>query len=186
MPVARMSPFGEQEVLLRGPFFHLLAICDREDDDGPYIEFVTVCMNSNRDHGSEHSSNEHEKARQRTAFLNAVSASKWEVCARVAEEFSAADAEAYRALEAHTLAKLADEFGISVQVDGQLATAKSPEVATWLGDLRASSYPGHYAKRHRSWQNALLSGDWVAAEEVVRDEYAWRRSEWYNVGKLIG
>ena len=63
MPVARMSPFGEQEVLLRGPFFHLLAICDRVDDDGRYIEFVTVCMNSNRDHGSEYLSNEYEKAR---------------------------------------------------------------------------------------------------------------------------
>ena len=69
----------------------------------------------------------------------------------MAEEFSVADAEAYRILEAQTLAKLANEFGISVQVDGQLAAAKSPEVATWLGDLWASGYPNHYAKRYRSW-----------------------------------
>jgi len=186
MPVARMSPFGEQEILLRGPFFHLISIRDREDENGPYVEFVTVCMNANRDHGSEHASDEGEKARQRTAFLNAVNASKWEVCARVADEFSADDARAYGELQARTVERLASEFGINAVVDGLLANARSPEVAVWLGDLRTSSYPGHYAQRRRDWQNALSSGNWIGAEKVVEKEYSWRRSEWYNVGKLLG
>ncbi|KAM7193062.1 hypothetical protein V8F20_008578 [Naviculisporaceae sp. PSN 640] len=187
MPVAHMSPFGEQEILLRGPFFHLIAIRDDcEDEKGPYVEFVTVSMNSNRDHGTEHSSNEHEKARQRAAFLTAVNVSKWEVCAGVAEEYSADDARAYRELQTRSLARLADEFGMtSAKVDGRLAEARSSEVATWLGDLRTSSYPSHYAQRRREWQKALLSGDWVEAEKVVKNEYAWRRSEWYNVGNLV-
>lgn len=186
LPVARMSPFGEQEILLRGPFFHLVAINDCEDDRGPYVEFVAVCMNANCDHGSEHSSDDGEKARQRNAFRNAVNASKWEVCARVAETFSADDAEAYRKLQVNTLATLADEFSISAELDGLLAQARSPEVAVWLGDMRMSSYPTHYAQRRRAWQNALSSGDWVEAENVVAQEYSWRRSEWYNVGKLVG
>jgi len=186
MPVARMSGFGEQEILLRGPFFHLIAICDREDEKGGYTEFVTVCMNANRDHGSEHASDEGGKARQRAAFLNAVNASKWEVCARVAEEFSADDARAYGELQERTVAKLANEYGIHTVLDGKLAQARSPEVAVWLGDLRTSSYPSHYARRRRAWEKALSLGNWVEAEKVVEKEYSWRRSEWYNVGKLIG
>ncbi|KAK4206174.1 hypothetical protein QBC37DRAFT_460694 [Rhypophila decipiens] len=186
MPVAHMSSFGEQEILLRGPFFHLVAICDdREDENGAYVEFVTVSMNSNRDHGTEHSSNEHEKARQRAAFLTAVNVSKWEVCAGVAEGYSADDAKVYRDLQTRSLARLTDEFGMSsTKVDGRLAEARSLEVATWLGDLRMSSYPSHYVQRRRAWQKALFAGDWVEAEKVVRNEYAWRRSEWYNVGNL--
>jgi len=183
MPVARMSPFGEQEILLRGPFFHLITIKECEDDRGRYVESVTVAMNSNRDHGSEHSSNDDEKARQRIAFLNAVNASKWEVCARIAE---GTDAEAYRELQTRTLTKLADEFGMAVSVDGRLSEARSQEVATWLGGVQAGSYPSHYAQRRITWQTALVSGDWVAAEKVMADEYAWRRSEWYNVGQLVG
>ncbi|KAK3361500.1 hypothetical protein B0T24DRAFT_599217 [Lasiosphaeria ovina] len=187
MPVARMSPFSEKEILLRGPFYHLIAINEREDEAGRFVEVVVASMNANRDHGSELSSNDGVKALQRAAFLNAVNASKWEVCAAIAaaENSSPLDAAAYERLQTQTLQKLADEFGISAKVDGRLADAQSPEVAVWLGALGAECYPRYYASRRNAWQTALASGRWVDAEAVIKGEYLWGRSEWYNIGRLF-
>jgi len=186
MPVGHISPHGEKEILLRGPFFHLLSITSEEVDGRPYEKLVVVMMNANRDHGMEHASDTGAKEKQRQCFLRAVSASKFEVCAAIAEKHAPGDAEGYRALQNQAMQQLRDVDGIHVTVDGRLAESRSKNVATWLGGALKRCYPQHYAEKRIRWQTMIREENWKDAEKVLREEYDWKRRDWYNVGKLAG
>lgn len=186
MPTAHISSYGEKEILLRGPFFHLISMERGAINGEQYHKLVVVMMNANRDHGLEHASNEGEKERQRQCFLRTVSASKFETCAAVAETHAPHDAEGYRKLQKLALDQLRAVDGIEVQPDDRWAEAQSRDVATWLGGALVESYPWHYACRRLCWQNAIKEENWVEAEEVLEKEYDWKKRDWYNVGKLTG
>ncbi|KAJ2906356.1 hypothetical protein MKZ38_002072 [Zalerion maritima] len=186
MPVAHISPEGEKEILLRGAFFQLIAMEDREMDGKPYINLVMVMMNANRDHTTELSSNIDEKKRQREAFGRIVSASKYEVCSSLANEYSREeDADKYKELQRQTLDQLRDGHGIEAPCDDDLFASKSSEIPVWNGGFLMKSYPEHYAQRRRNFEEAIASRNWIEAEKVLSLEYEWRRSDWFNVGKLF-
>lgn len=65
MPVARLSPFGEKEILLRGAFFQVISFKSEVLDGYDVHELVVVMINANRDHTTELGSNEGEKKMQR-------------------------------------------------------------------------------------------------------------------------
>lgn len=184
MPVAKVSPHGEKEVLLRGAFFQLIDMKKKVIDGHEVVKLVLVMMNSNRDHTTEQASNEGEKEKQREAFRRIVVASRYEVCASLAGQNSLGEAEGYRRLQQQLLDELHDKHNIDVVRNSDLADARSTGSAVWLGASLFRSYPRHYAALRLQWQEALSYGDWVAAEEVLMKEYDWHRSDWYNVGKL--
>ncbi|KAJ2989686.1 hypothetical protein NUW58_g3341 [Xylaria curta] len=184
MPVGHVSPHGEKEILLRGPFFHMISMTSGEINGRPCEKLVVVMMNANRDHGMEHASDQGAKERQRQCFLRAVSASKYEVCAAIAEKHAPWDANAYRTLQNNALQQLQDIDGIYVITDGHLAEHRAKNVATWLGGALRKSYPRYYAKKRVSWQTMIRDENWKEADKILRAEYEWKKRDWYNVGQL--
>ncbi|KAI0466081.1 hypothetical protein F4859DRAFT_507597 [Xylaria cf. heliscus] len=184
MPVGHISPHGEKEILLRGPFFHVISMESGEISGRPCEKLVVVMMNANRDHGMEHASDKGAKERQRQCFLRAVSVSKFEVCAALAEIHAPQDAEAYRTLQNDTLKQLRDVDGIDITIDGHLAEHQVKSVATWLGGALQKSYPRYYAKKRIKWQTMIREENWMEADKILRVEYEWKTRDWYNVGKL--
>lgn len=186
MPVARLSPFGEKEVLLRGAFFQIINMQSDEVKGYTVHKLEVAMMNANRDHVTELGSNEGVKELQREFFHQIVAASKYEVCAALAARYSMSDAEAYRSLQQEKLDRIRELSGVDVVRNTGLASARSGEVAVWLGGSLFSSYSRHYANLRRSWQEAVTSGTWSDGEKVLSREYEWRRGEWFNIGKLSG
>ncbi|KAI0454233.1 hypothetical protein F5B21DRAFT_514831 [Xylaria acuta] len=186
MPIGHISPHGEKEILLRGPFFHMISMESGEINGRPCEKLVVVMMNANRDHGMEHASDKGAKERQRQCFLRAVSASKFEVCAAIAGVHAPQDVEAYRVLQDDTLRQLRDVDGINATIDGHLAEHRVKNVATWLGGALQKSYPRYYAKKRIEWQTMIREEKWKEADKVLRAEYDWKKRDWYNVGKLTG
>ncbi|KAI6778762.1 uncharacterized protein J7T54_005865 [Emericellopsis cladophorae] len=185
MPVAHVSSEGEKEILLRGPFFHLIATKELENEGETYYELLVVMMNTNRDHGLEHASNQGCKERQRRCFLHAVSASKFDVCAGLADKLGRLDdAVEYRNLRQKALDELRCTHNIDVELDDSLAKTRSKDMATWFGGALKSSYPHHYASRRVAWQEAIRREDWVEAEKIIETEYDFQKREWFNVGNL--
>ncbi|KAI3320735.1 hypothetical protein HD806DRAFT_228758 [Xylariaceae sp. AK1471] len=184
MPVGHVSPHGEKEILLRGPFFHIISMTSGEINGRPCEKLVVVMMNSNRDHGMEHASDTGEKEKQRQCFLRAVSASKFEVCAAIAEKYAPQDAEPYRALQNDTLRQLRDVDGIHATLDGRLAERRVKNVATWLGGALQKSYPRYYAEKRIRWQTGIREENWKEADKILQEEYEWKKRDWYNVGEL--
>lgn len=190
MPVGHLSPYGEKEVLLRGPFFHLVSMTQDFVDGRPYQRMVVVMMNANRDHGMEHASDREEKERQRKYFLKIVSASKFKLCAQVASACGTSlDAEGYDELARAALAELQETTSMraSLTIETTLPEGRnSSTVATWLGGSLIKSYPHYYAAKRLDFQNSIWKQDWVSAWKQIDSEYDWKRREWYNVGKLTG
>jgi hypothetical protein len=60
MPVGRISEFGEQEVLLRGAFFHIVSMRSETSRGRKTHTIEMMMLNANRDHGTELSLNEGE------------------------------------------------------------------------------------------------------------------------------
>jgi hypothetical protein len=186
MPVGHVSPHGEKEILLRGPFFHIISMTSAEINGRPCEKVVVVMMNANRDHGMEHASDTGAKERQRQCFLRAVSASKFEACAAIAEKYAPQDAEPYRVLQNDTLQQLRDVDGICATLDGRLADHREKNVATWLGGALQKSYPRYYTEKRIRWQTRIKEENWKEADKIVREEYEWKKGDWYNVGELTG
>ncbi|KAI0184023.1 hypothetical protein EV127DRAFT_250763 [Xylaria flabelliformis] len=184
MPVGHISPHGEKEILLRGPFFHMISMESGDINGRPCEKLVVVMMNANRDHGMEHASDTGAKEKQRQCFLRAVSASKFEVCAAIAETHAPQDAEAYRALQNDILRQLRDVDGVNATVDGRLAEHRVMNVATWLGGALQKSYPRYYAEKRVKWQTMIREENWKESDKILKAEYEWKKRDWYNVGKL--
>ena len=186
MPVARLSPFGEKEILLRGAFFQIISMESGVLNGYDVHKLVVVMINANRDHTTELGSNEGEKKLQRDAFNRIVMASKYEVCASLAVQYSAVDVVTYNMLHQEKLDEIRRMDGVDVIRNTDLVDARSREKAIWLGGSMFSSYSRHYADLRRQWQDATIQSRWSEAEKVLQKEYNWRRSDWYNVAKLSG
>ncbi|KAF9786553.1 hypothetical protein IL306_011957 [Fusarium sp. DS 682] len=186
MPVARVSPFGEKEILLRGPFFHLIAMKTEKTAGRTCVNLVMVMMNANRDHTSETSSDVPDKKVQRDAFLRIVSASKYEVCAALAADYAPSDADGYRRLRAKSLEELREKFKMKTDLNHGLASSHWKEMAVWLGPSSPASYPRHYDELRIQFQRAASEARWSDVEKLLDQEYDWRQSDWYNVGRLVG
>ena len=186
MPVGRVSPYGEKEILLRGAFFHLLDKTTATVNGHEVVRLTMVMMNANRDHTTEKASNEGEKLKQRKSFRNMVLASRYEVCASLAAQLSCGgDAEKYRALQQQQLDVLRQD-GIDIKRNSDLADARSSGAVTWHGITLSKSCPRHYAALRRDWHDAIAKEDWVGVEKMLAKEYEWNRADWYNVGPLDG
>ncbi|KAI1177869.1 hypothetical protein F4777DRAFT_587078 [Nemania sp. FL0916] len=184
MPIGHISPFGEKEILLRGPFFHMISMTSEEINGRQCEKLVVVMMNANRDHGMEHASDTGEKEKQRQCFLRAVSASKFQACAEVAKFHAPHDAESYRMLRNATLKQLHKLDGISATIDDDTNEDRPNNVATWLGGALNKSYPRYYANKRLQWQTVIREENWTEADKILREEYEWKKRDWYNVGKL--
>ena len=187
MPVARISPFGEKEILLRGAFFHVISLRAVEGPGGRKIhELEAVMMNSNRDHVTETSSDDTHKKTQRDVFRAIVNASKYEVCARLAKTQSVSDAHRYREEQLRLLSALRDRYGLAVQDNVDLESQRSHGCPTWLGARRAEDAPRPYALRRLAWQKAIRDREWAVALETLQKEYDWDKNHWFNVCWLEG
>ena len=185
MPVGRVSPYGEKEILLRGAFFHLLGKETFTFDGYEIVKLTLVMINANRDHTTEKASNEGEKLRQRRAFRNMVLASRFEVCGSLAAEFSLKDAEEYKILQQQKINDLRED-DINVEQNAKLADARSSTAATWHGIALSKSCPRHYADLRRQWNEKIAQEDWKKVEELLAKDYKWNRADWYNIGPLDG
>ncbi|KAF1828906.1 hypothetical protein BDW02DRAFT_198416 [Decorospora gaudefroyi] len=184
LPVARVSRYGEKEVLLRGSFFHLIDMRSETLEGQDVVRLILLMINANRDHTSEQSSNLNEKARQRKTFSRIVAASKFEACAGIAGRFSEADASGYRRLQLAELEELKEVDDMEFEARLDLSAMRSPEVAVWLGGSLFKSHPTHYAEQRRSWQDALDREDWMKLLEILNRDYDWRQNDWFSVGRL--
>lgn len=101
VPIHALSPFpAEKEVLLRGPFFQMLALeaPDWRIAKGVYM-LEAMMMNSNRDHLTALASNEGRDRRVRDLFRTLVAMRRAELCADwAADRGMADDSRAYRAM----------------------------------------------------------------------------------------
>ncbi|EXJ65399.1 hypothetical protein A1O7_01740 [Cladophialophora yegresii CBS 114405] len=110
---------------------------------------------------------------------------KYEVCAALASQYSAPEAEEYKRLQQTMLDELRQVDSIEVVRYNDLADFRSGEIAAWLGSSTSNSFPRHYAALRREWQNTISQGGWAATEKVLQREYDWRRGNWYSVAKLV-
>jgi hypothetical protein len=184
MPIGRIAEYGEKEVLLRGPAFHIIWM-DTVAEAGRNVHKIEVVMlNSNRDHGTEHASDEGEKKLQRQFFFNVILSSRYEICAALARKHSVKDAEEYERLARAARQKIdeadLDNAEVSEKPDAHWADSKK----TWLGGSSVRSYPQAYARARQNWQDAISQGRWADATKILQQGYDWQRAEWFNVARL--
>jgi hypothetical protein len=102
VPINDLSDYpDEQEVLLRGPFFQLVRLCENGVRYGtqqiPVIE--VLMLNSNRDHISSVFLDDSEADSARNLFRALVQTERATLCAQLAEEYGlSADAKAYASI----------------------------------------------------------------------------------------
>lgn len=185
MPVARLSPFGEKEILLRGAFFHIINMQHQMVNGRDIYSLVVVMINANRDHTTESSSDQGQKAEQRRAFTKAVKASQYEVCALLAEQYSKEDAQQYRLLQKAELTAL-QPLHINPKLNTRLADARSKIKRTWLGGCLFDIYPQVYAFHRRDFRQAILAARWSLAVQILKLEYEHRVNDWFNIVELKG
>lgn len=168
-------------------FFSSLPSTERKVHGVPNVNLVVVTMNANRDHTTELSSNLSEKEVQREVFKRIVDASKYQVCAALAADYSTPDAEGYKVLAEKAMSEIREIDGLVTHIGSGVAKhcGFADEVAVWQGGTLMSSYPRQYALRRRKWHHALSNGSWEAALEILDAEYKWRQGDWYNFGRLV-
>ncbi|KAH8703272.1 hypothetical protein BGW36DRAFT_354700 [Talaromyces proteolyticus] len=190
MPVAQISEYAEKEILLRGPAFHVISMYTIQEQGRNVHRLEVVMLNSNRDHGSEHGSNDGDKQVQRQFFLQVILASRYEVCAELAKRYSAKDAEEYVKLARIARQRIEEadpnESTLSKlpQTNTSLDHVKEATRVTWLGCSFFRSYPRHYANLRLAWQNTITGGCWRDIIKLLQKDYSWKRVEWFNVAKL--
>lgn len=185
MPVARISEFAEQEILLRGAFFHIISM--RTEATGARRTHIIEMMmlNANRDHGTELSLNEGEKQTQRELFAKMVRASRYAICAVLSKTVSAVESETYDGLARHELEEIGTKELHWLTYDTVSSDIKSESVWAWLGASTEFSYPPHYSKKKLELQGAVRNRDWTKVAEILDSEYDWKRTEWYNIPKIL-
>lgn len=188
MPISSVSEYpDEKEVLLRGPSFQLLRMYEAEAADKSVCVLEMVMLNTNRDHGTE-LAHHHEKYKdQRQLFGRMCAATKYEICASLAEEYGLREeARQYSALLNETLHMIGH-----IRTDTSFATAHYNVLATlrpsWIGASLTESFPKFYAQRRAAFSKALYGGkDWSLVEKIIDDEYECQKSDWCNVPRLYG
>ena len=185
MPISRASEFAnEQEVLLRGAFFQILRIYQEQAGEHKVHVIEMVMLNANRDHGSELAENHGEKHGQRKHFGQICAASRYEICASLAEKYDLPEAKEYRVLADTMLAKLRAEH-FAAPFNEQLSDSWSIPRPSWIGASLSSCFPASYTRRREKFSRASFAGnDWKTVEEIIKHEYDWQKSDWCNVPRL--
>jgi len=184
MPVARVAELAEKEILLRGPFFHIIQTKSEEIDGRMIHNLQVVMLNVNRDHGTEHSLNEGPKKEQREFFRNMVLASRYEICANLSREFSEVDAEGYNSLAKEALKRIQAAEDEQPTFTAALPETESCSTRTWYGDLTGNSLPQNYVALRKTFERAARDQDWTAVLEIMEGEYDWQIADWFNLPTL--
>lgn len=187
MPISRASEFpNEQEVLLRGAFFQILRIYEEQAGEHTVWVIEMVMLSANRDHGSELAENHGAKAEQRKHFHQMCAATRYEICASLAQKYDLPEAKEYRSLADTMLAKLSADQ-IVAPFNSQLSDSWSVPRPSWIGASLSSSFPVPYTRRREKFSRASFAGnDWDTVQEIIEQEYAWQKSDWCNVPRLHG
>lgn len=187
MPISRVSEFpNEQEVLLRGAFFQIVRINEEQVGEHTVWVIEMVVLNANRDHGSELAENHGEKAEQRKHFRQMCAATRYEICASLAQKYDLPEADDYRSLADTTLAKLSADH-IVAPFNAQLSDSWSVPRPSWIGASLSSSFSMSYTRRRERFSRASFAGnDWDTVQEIINQEYTWQKSDWCNVPRLHG
>ena len=187
MPISYASEFPEeQEILLRGPMFHLLNMYEEEAGDGLIHVVEMVMLNANRDHATELAHHTGENKEQRIQFGLMCAATKYEICASLAEQYKLSEASEYRSLAKKMLSRLSID-----QIDAPFNTSISQSWSvprrSWIGSSLQTSFPKFYASRRERFSKASYGGkSWEDVQTILDEEYEWQRADWCNVPRLYG
>ena len=187
MPISQVSEFAnEQEVLLRGPFFQILHMYKEQAGENQVYVAEMVMLNANRDHGSELAEHHGEKELQRKHFGQICAASRYEICASLAQKYGLPEAEEYKKLADSLLSKLRADH-IEAPFNPGLSDSWSTPRPPWIGASLSSAFPKSYSERRRKFSVASFGGtDWNTVKEIIDQEYEWQRRDWCNVPRLYG
>ena len=187
MPISHVSEFAnEQEVLLRGPFFQILRMYKEQAGENQVHVAEMVMLNANRDHGSELAEHHGEKELQRKHFGQICAASRYEICASLAQKYGLPEATEYKDLADSMLLKLRADH-IEAPFNPGLSDSWSTPRPSWIGASLSSAFPKPYSERRRKFSMASFGGkDWNTVKEIIDQEYAWQKGDWCNVPRLYG
>lgn len=187
MPISHVSEFAnEQEVLLRGPFFQILRMYEEQAGEHRVHVAEMVMLNANRDHGSELAEHHGEKELQRKHFGQICAASRYEICASLAQKYNLPEADDYRDLARSMLLKLSADH-IEAPFNPGLSDSWSTPRPSWIGASLSSAFPRPYSERRKRFSMASFGGtDWTTVQEIIDHEYAWQKGDWCNVPRLYG
>jgi len=186
MPVGKISMYGEKEILLRGPMFHVVGMTTEILQDKHIYHYEVVMLNVNRDHGTELGINEGAKKEQRDFFRSMVEASRYEICAVLARRYSLEESEAYTHLAKKAISHINLQSPVQNIYNEDLVKQQSHSRPTWHGSTTSTVFPQFHAESRAKWQKAIAQSDWVTVQGILALEYDWKRSEWFNYFGLKG
>lgn len=186
MPISRASEFpNEQEVLLRGPLFQIVRLYEEQSGDHTVHVVEMLMLNANRDHATELADHQGLNKQQRAHFAEICSATKFQICASLAEKYGLPEVEEYRNLANNLLKKLSLDH-IEAPFSPKLSESRSVPRSSWIGASLESSYTKYYAKRRAKLSISSYEGKWDEVRKVLDEEYEWQKSDWCNVPRLYG
>ena len=184
MPISRASEFpNEQEILLRGPLFQIVRMYEEQSGDHTVHVVEMLMLNANRDHATELADHQGLNKQQRTHFAEICSATKYQICASLAEKYGLTEATEYRDLANNLLKKLSLDH-IDAPFSSKLSDSWSVPRPSWIGASLESSFPKYYAKRRAKLSISSYEGKWNEVREILDQEYDWQKSDWCNVPRL--
>ncbi|KAI9651883.1 MAG: hypothetical protein M1829_002119 [Trizodia sp. TS-e1964] len=194
MPIARITDYGEREILLRGAFFHIVRMESKKLESQMVHIVEMVMLNPSRDHGTELASHEDKKRIQRGYFNDIIRASRYKICASLAKAHSIEDSAGYEKLEKEALEKIEDEEIALARIDIPSAHVYSYNTdlanwsssrATWIGDTIGQSFPYNYLLRRQNLHRAARNGNWAFVQDILESEYELRQADWFNVPEIF-
>lgn len=142
-------------------------------------------LNANRDHATELVDHQRVNKQQRPHFAEICSATKYQICASLAEKYGLTEATEYRDLANNLLKKLSLGH-IDAPFTSKLSDSRSVPRISWIGASLESSFPKHYAKRRANLSISSYEGKWDEVRKILDEEYDWQKSDWCNVPRLYG
>ena len=186
MPISRASEFpNEQEILLRGPLFQIVRMYEEQSGDHTVHVVQMLMLNANRDHATELADHQGLNKQQRTHFAEICGATKYQICASLAEKYGLPEATEYRNLANNHLKKLSSDH-IDAPFSPKLSESWSVPRPSWIGASLESSFTKYYAKRRATLSISSYEGKWDEIRKILDDEYDWQKSDWCNVPRLYG
>jgi hypothetical protein len=188
MPIATVSEFAEKEILLRGAFFHIVRMTTEQVGDNTVHKLEMVMLNTNRDHGSELAENKNDKEEQRRYLTKIIQATKFEICASLAQEYGlSGDAQIYQEEVKRIVDDLdTHDIGALDPSNSSLTDSPSAPALTWLGASLKSAFPEHYVKRRDMLSSAAYKGEWEKVMKIIHDDYDFQMCDWCNIPRLYG
>ena len=186
MPISQASEFpNEQEILLRGPLFQIVRMYEEPSEDHTVHVVEMLMLNANRDHATELADHQGKNKQQRTHFGQICAATKYQICASLAENYGLSEAAEYENLAKKMLEKLSVDH-IDAPFSPKLSDSWSVPRPSWIGASLESSFSKYYAKRRATLSIATHGGRWDEVQRVMDEEYDWQKADWCNVTRLHG